>query len=570
MRARASNSFLMLTAFCSLFFPVPVHAANLPEASVQCMAGKAESTSKAPLYITPHIEHLELADPKQREELVALLDGLEPDGPAGDVQLGYTIGILPYGYFEKKGDKWELNLASLEQSLSVAGEIGRPVHIYVLGNHFTPLDTPLTAELLTDERNLMRYADGTVPDERYFGSRLAAFRLTTDTGIPATDYKLKALHAVAAYLKKFDEEHPGLIVAVTLNGETHYVFEDFHNGTGNFASPRLTDFSDGEIAEFQAYLDTLMQRMNAAEIRKVDFTRNPTGYIPFSGWYDGPGAVSVYLDGGKIGEARMGVNRLDVMEAKGSGVKTPNSGFSYEVDAAVLTPGTHWLQAIIEQDGKRYELGQRWITVENSARKLSFQFRTPKPVAAESAGKRFRGWLDHPANELPVLYKPIARLWKHFRERQVLRYVNALGEVFRQEGFDTSRVFSYQIAPWLFGSWNPLLFGVGDDFFRKLTVLPGVSLYGGNVSNINVFADIDPARGYGVPEMHPQIPGGDDFIRRGLAFHRCNGAAFMAPYYFRLAKELDWDRYGKMSIAPNNPAWGSDAYYRALADFVKN
>ncbi|MBN8530778.1 MAG: hypothetical protein J0L97_02805 [Alphaproteobacteria bacterium] len=550
---------------------VPASDAQEQDARIRaCLDGSGARPGGMTYYITPHFEGLNFTDPKLRAHFEQLAEMLEPGGPSGKVVLGYTLGFSPYWLYWKNGDGvWQLSTEILDKTLKAAAELKRPFVFYLMGNHFTP-PSPLVKELVQNDDLLMRYQNGEVARESYLIGALAPFRLDPDENFPVTRYLHGASHKIAERLADFQSAYPDLLLGVLVNGETHYLFSDFFSGTGNFYSPRTTDFSVAEKKDFYRSLKNegkadLSESAVDEALTRADFGTMPHGILPVSGWLSRVpegGILMLYVDGKSVATMRYGFSRTDVQEAKGGEFFNPGSGFAAWFDYSALPDGVHGVQAVLELGGARYEIGRRRVVVGTGKGEAVF---APIPFLPLP----LQGYLDHPKDNLVVAYQPLLREWVRFRERRVKTYVADLATIFREKGIEQKKIFSYQLSPWLIGSWNPVLFGVGEDFFKDAPYLPGMNLYGGNVRAARLFDMIEPGTVYGVPEFHPQLVGAKEFIGKSLDFHECMGARFVSPYFFKLEEQSVNETHDRFRIWPQNKVWGSDNFYAVLVEKLK-
>lgn len=566
--------FRLFACLITVFYSFEVAASQAtPHDTYNCAPATTDRTK--PLYITPHIQM------ESKEDIPLLLEKfeeMEPGGARGKVRMGYMKGIFPLGLYEKKNGKWVFDDKKLEKELKQALRIQRPFVLYVFSNHFLPSKPfPLVRELLDDPDNLMQYRDGAHPQESYFGTEVIPFRLTNDPEEPLRHYLDEALQRIAERMKAFDNEHPGMLVGTALNGETHYLYERFHDGTGNFTSPRLTDYHPKEIAAFQSYLQKHSLPYKAETISSLPMNRYEWGIIPFSGWVYplNPGdKVEIWLNGNKTGEAVTGINRMDVYRdrhGKNPHFSEPNSGFVYPLDYRSLPAGKHYVEALLVKEGERYLIGSRWLQITGKNEDISHFGEAParKPIPVTKGD----GYLDQPANGSKLHYEPPAEHWMAFRAENIRRYVEKMAQPFLNAGFSKDRVFSYQLTPWLIGNWNDVLFGVHPDFFASGVMSPGVTVYGGNMNNPHIF-DLVKGRPYGIPEFHPQGITSKPWMTAALNKHYCNGAAFLSPYFIiihhqkgrNIGQPLVYKN--EHNIQKDNPLWSSDVFYDSLVEFL--
>ena len=554
------------------------------------------SENKEPIfYITPKIAFCDLSNPNGEVLLTKFLDEIEPGGPHGKVQVGYVLSFQLLDFYKKKVNQWQLNLNSLNQSLEAAARIARPFLISLNANHFGTIFLPdLTKELMEDPINLMMYSDGRTALDKYFESPIIPFTLSTNENIPVNHYRFRAFQEAVKVISIFANNNPDLLVGVTLNGETHHLFENFSNGTGNFKNIKVTDYSSVSKDEFRLYLKKKIGTIE--KLNKIlkssfnswrdieppsisDFTTDPWnffnsyahGIIPIYGWLYPSEEISelrIYLNGQLFGKATMNLNRLDVYEAVDE-IQTPNVGFRYNLDFSELPTGNYELQILVMMKNKTASsFGQRKIFVKNSYYFGDF-FLKHNPTLNAKRDKNIMGYIDSPKNNLKVIYNPLAKIWQAFREEQVNNFIEKLAKIAIESGLNKELIFSYQLIPWLNADWNELLFAVNESFFQSDLMYPGITLYGGlaisqmplDIISQNKTASI---RRYGVPEFHPLMHKNPDSAYRALLFHLKNGAVFVAPYFMSLLDAPGESEHEMFLIEPENESHGSNHLYSAI------
>ncbi len=526
-----------------------------------------------PLYITPQFENLSLDYEPSRQHLVSALNTLE-DTSEGKVRAGYTHVFFPYLFFVKQGDHYVIDETRLDKQLAVAAELNRPFVAYLFSNHFMPTDdVPLVKALLQDSNNLMQFRDGTSPSEQYFRTGIVPFRLTNDLQLDMVTYRHEAMELIATKLAAFQRQYPELLIGIMLGGETHYMFNDFFHGTGNFATPELTDYHPDELALFA---DWVPSGVDTQHIRDIAMNRYEWGTVPVSGWIaplSDHDRLRVYVNGRHVGDAKPQLNRMDVYQqyqAKATKLTEPNTGFVYEYDYRHLSAGRYYLEVLLQRDGRLHMVGSRWLDV--SPQEAQYQDHMfPGAIERASLPSGVEGYVDAPRDDTVLQYEPVARLWMQFRASRIASYVEAMAVPFREAGFTKDQLYSYQLTPWLNGNWNPHLFGIGKEFFSSTTMRPGITMYGGNMHNPHIFQLIAGHSGYGIPEIHPQSAFSADYLRRMWREHYCQGATFISPYFMKLrgGKKAPSD-HDKMVISPDNPVWGSDTFYHSIRELLRH
>lgn len=537
----------------------------------------------------------------------ALLEEIEPGGPGGEVELGYTLVVPLLSLFARSGDGWRFDEERADFYLDLVVEVGRPAVVYLLGNHFTrspDAEHSLAEALLEDPVNVMVFADGQRPGGRYFATDVKPFTLSADERIPVNRYRFGALREMTSRLLALDREHPGLVRAITLGGEIHHLFPDLEHGTGRYEDVRFTDYSDLAVREFRAWLAeryasaATLDRETGTDFASLADAVPPSadirhqrlrgywdhvdayadGRLPVFGWVharSGTPSVEIHLDGRRVGEATTGLNRLDVYEAV-EAISDPNVGFRYDLDFSQLAPGIHELAvAVADPGGGRRLLGVRRIVVmtpDQSPPRSDWSGDGLGDAWPPLAGgdSDTRGSLDHPRDLQDLYFNPYARLWQRFREFQSERFLRKLWEIATGSGFDAERVFSHQLLPALNGSWNDLLFAAGATLREDSPYRPGLTLYGGLTASPLALARTF-GRPYGVPEFHPLLDRDPAAHRRALRFHADACAVFVSPYHMNVyppGYERPPDGHEAMEITPDNPARGSAFLFQALAEMV--
>lgn len=519
-----------------------------------------------PFYITPQIRHLSLENPVTYDRLVDIFNKLEPEGAKGDVQIGYTLTFPLYSYFEQKGDKWVINEKAIHNIIKAAEKLNRPFVVYIAADHFFG-DTPFGAYLASLPSSLMQFQDGTVPSEKYFNTGLVPFSISTNQQLPHIKAKMDALKIIAKELAALYKRNPKLLIGITMNGETHYMFENFFSGTGNFSNPRYTDFAPDAMQAFATYLaqHKLSKNFNAENTKKVNFSTYPWGEYPFFGWYcpHSPNEkIAIYHNGERLGLAEMNLNRMDVLEAIPS-LKNPNCGFRYPIDFTTWKNGTHRIEAVLEYNDKRYAIDNNQLLL-----RIGQDTTTPPPATSlpsiTSMGRK--GYVDRGSlTPIPVHFDALAKHWIDFRKTTIVAHQEMLADTVKQAGLPHELVYNYQLPPWMNGDWNETLFGVGTDFYTKSSLRAGVTLYGGNTLNEHMFDYMRKDEPYGVPEFHPQMEGNTTIAEEALRFQAAHGAKFVSPYYMNVGdRPIDKSNHHHMMITPWNTHKSSDALYRAI------
>lgn len=517
-------------------------------------------------YITPHIQGLDMRDDTARTRLVKLLDALEPHGAQGNVQLGYTLGLDIYDYYVEDDNTWTFDSARLNKTLTEAAKINRPFVLYLKGTHFFG-GSAYAQHLLSLPKTSMRYADGSVPSEQYFRTTIAPFRISNNTSLEHVDAKFNALSLIGKKLAAFNITYPDLLIATTLNGETHYMFEDFFGGMGEFSNTKFTDFSNNEIEAFQNYLNANHLDHQASNMLELDTNTYPWGSYPFFGWacLEADEQIIILREGEFFTQAETGLNRLDVYEAIPD-MQRADCGFRADINFSDWTSGTHHLQAVIKKNDDYYALANSELILQIDSND------TPAHRVKQPHFKGTRqGYVDR-GNKTPVhvTYHPLAKHWVDFRAYIIESHIDHMANILAKQGIPRSKIFSYQLPSWLNGDWNNTLFGIGKEFFFSTTLQAGITLYGGNTMSETIYTYLANGRPYAIPEFHIQMDKLDGTALKAMQLHQGKGATFLAPYFMNIAHD---DRpasdHDDMLIAPGNTSRGSDDMYRAIREIVQ-
>ncbi len=559
-----------------------------------------------------------------------LLDQLEPGGPKGDVQIGYTATLQLLGLYTPTSDGrgWKIDEVAVDEVLRVIEKVERPVVVYFMGGHFDSTG-PITWELAKDGSNFMRFADGSIPDLGYFGYRIAPYTLLADPEIPVNRLRFDALRYFAKRINALPENVKKRIIAFTLMGEVHQLYPDFENGVGRYEDIRVTDYSAPSVAQFRGWLKTKygsIAAFNAASgfsYASFDVVPAPSkdirrerldsfgehydafadGTLPFSGWLWDPtkqvARLDLYVDAQRVGEVPRGQNRLDVYRAI-EAVDDPNIGFRIDYDFSALSPGRHVAQIVAESSaGKRHRLARAEFTMvardqappppgalrelassadgtQGGARTLWERIRQRGSNLLDGELPGVRSWLDLPKAQQDVYFNPLARDWNAFRAWQVERFLAMTYQVALDAGLPADKLYSHQIVPDVNSTWNPQLFAVGKTLGHELPWKTGLNMYGG-ATDSNWMRGYMAERGitdYGVPEFNPQQWKRDGVALHALQAHYDAGARFVSPYYFSLVP----DRFktktvanglNNMELGPANTRDGSNRLYDAIVEFAK-
>ncbi|WP_353234706.1 hypothetical protein [Diaphorobacter ruginosibacter] len=542
-----------------------------------------------------------------------LLDTLEPGGPHGDIQVGYTLTLPLLGLYNKKGNDWVIDVESIDEFFRVVENVKRPVVLYLMADHFDSPHSPLPYALDKDPQNLMQLSNGTPLKLGYFSSNVFPWTLRTDPEIPVNHYRYEALEYVAKRILSLPKDAQDRIVAITLAGEVHQMFPNFESGMGAFDEIHVTDYSPASIMDFRHWLAkkyksiSRLRSLTGFDYRSFDEITAParnintetlrspaehydayaSGILPIAGWLWDPHGViekmEIFIDGKREGIVDHGLNRLDVYRAIEE-INSPNTGYRYNIDYSKLPSGKHVAQIIATTVRKQYLVSETSFTVEHLQNKQGWiskllrsrphKLKGLDPISSLSTIKTFQ---DLPQLKHPLYFNPLARDWDEFRQQQVYDFLDAFHARAVKSGLPESKLYSHQIIPDVNSSWNSDLFAVDKTLSGSAPWKHGLNMYGGATAN-QWLHDFLKKRGittdYGVPEFNPQqwkTPGAH---MKAMLYHFDSGARFISPYYFtvipsRYLVESE-NEVNKMTISPDNKKEGSDQFYRAIVELAKH
>lgn len=583
------------------------------------------------MVIAPVVEGLMACDPKPPPEfremvharsqcvrhgrdavraLTAVLDELEPGGPRGDVQVGYTLTVHLLSLYRQREGRWQLDERQVDRVLELLRRVPRPVVLYLVANHFDTTG-PITPHLTADRRNLMQLADGSVPETSYFGYRVVSYTLQPDESIPLNRFRFDAVRQLGARVAALPSEVKDRIVAVTLAGEVHHMFPQFEGGMGNYEVVRMTDYSPASVAGFRRWLKDKYGTVDAmraatgvsaaafdavqppgrdllaggaAGERSDHFDGYADGRVPVSGWLWDPHkrvtALELHVDGRSVASMATDFNRLDVYRALDA-VDEPSIGYRHDLDYAAWRPGSYALQVVARTASGSYEVARRTLQVVAQPGRPGVWARLTAARAKHAelpalpAALGVRASLDIPYGAtLRVMFNPLARDWNDYRAAQVNAFIARFHAVAREAGLPADRLYSHQILSRVNSTWNPQYFAVDASLDASRPWKTGFNAYGGATGGAwtERFVREQRLQDYGVPEFHPQQWKKPDAASRALALHRRLGARFVSPYYLSLVSDQeakDQNAVKRLEIRPNNPMDGSDQLYRAIREAAR-
>ncbi len=295
--------------------------------------------------------------------------------------------------------------------------------IYLFANHFAGSHAypPIQAD------SMARFADQSVPTEKYFQRAIAPITLDLQAPISANQQRASALSKVGQWYASLPPKSRKKIIAFTLAGELHHFYDDFSTGMGRFDNIRITDYSPTSVRSFQAWLRqrygdvAVLNKALGADFKDFSQVAPPSkniqseslgqfsehfdsyahGVLPIEGWLKqlAPDEkIRIYLNGVALGEAEYGLNRQDVYEALPD-VSTAQLGFRYLLDFSQLPRGKYTVQVVLE-GAKSYELAQRSLSVMGRSQEPIQNLG--KNITASVPPSSLKFYLDHPAQEMAV------------------------------------------------------------------------------------------------------------------------------------------------------------------------
>ena len=538
------------------------------------------------------------------EAAAYMLDELEPGGPRGAVQVGYTVTVQLLSLFRKREGGWAIDAARVQRVMDVLKQLKRPAVLYLAANHF---DTPgeITSALQADPANLMHLSDGSVPDSTYFGYRVVPYTLQTDESIPVNRFRFAALRHVAAKVAALPKATRDRLVAITLAGEVHHMFRNYEGGMGSYDPVNVTDYSPASLAGFRDWLRTEYRSVDALNLatggafRSFDevtapgksMVSNPVnaighfdgfadGRLPVSGWLWDPKnrtvGLELHVDGTLVAQLKRDFNRLDVYRAL-QAVDDPSVGFRDDLDFSGWAPGEYSVQVVVRTPTASYELGRTVLEVAAGSPAVPTAPRrrisSPTPLPALAALADVKSSLDLPKPRQKVMFNRLARDWNSYRAWQVNAFLAKIHQVARSAGLPADKLFSHQILPRANSSWNPQFFATDASIGPRLPWKQGFNTYGGAAGGTwtaryiqeNQLAD------YGIPEFHQQQWKRPDAALKALALHQRLGARFVSPYYLSIIADRNQQTgktLNRLEIRPNNTLDGSDQLFRAIKELA--
>jgi hypothetical protein len=532
----------------------------------------------------------------------ALLDALGPrTSPSGHYALGYTLTLPLMRYARWDGHDWSVDTDELANDISLIRDVDRPVVILLSADHFLDSGEAAVKRLAADDRNLMWTPDGPLKLGQYFGLPVNAWTFA-DPNAPIATVKRRLISAAMAEVCKLDASSKRRIAAVDLLGEVHQLYPTFPDTPGYGGKFVVTDYSPASRAGFRAWLGkrfgsvgTFNQAVGGqyagfdaveppfrdvitaggAQLSHLDPAA--AGRLAIFGWaYDPKGPaprIALYVDGVRRAETVADLNRMDVPEANKT-VHTPNVGWAFSFDYRNLAHGAHTLELRAEAHGREVRFGARRFVVLSKDGRATGALDIPVPAGTPDAGGMQLD-IDGPGADQRVLFNPLAALWLEYRNAQITQvYVGAADQA--ATCLPRTQIFSHQIAPQLYGGWNPELMAVDASQARNPHYTNATTLYGGATYGDAFFRFKDRLgwKTYGVSEMHPTFALSAAEMEAMLDRHRRAGARYVAPYYMYAVPSRIIPAVNKLftwRIMPDNTEtrYGGATFYHAIQDLMR-
>lgn len=539
----------------------------------------------------------------------SLLDSMEPHGPAGSVQLGYTVSVNIYDLFAKQASgEWRFQPELMNYFLVLIKNVSRPVVVHLSMNHFVGT-SGLAQWIAEDPKSLARFQDDDVCCEKYFESEVIGFTFSQNPELRINKYRFNGLRKAAEMLADFEKKNPSLIRAITIAGEIHQFLPHLSDpsGAGRYENVKTTDYSQASIADFRLHLQKkygTVTKMNqeletafpvwadvvpprwdlrgdkaAPAFLHMDSFAH--GSFPVSGWLAPKtgDVIEIFVNGLAQGKADLDQSRLDVYEAI-ENFHRADVGFYKDVSYRKLPPGRHLLEVILKRGGSEYLLEERYFSVcpnlpkGNPFTKCSFS--EPDKTSSTPGRVRFiRGddknptfYLDHPKDGGRYWFNRFAEEWQTFRESQVQLLIEEFSKTAVASGLPLQKLFSHSMTPFFEGSWNRAAFALTEKSVVGSGLNLGINLYGGSAIS-NFVLGFAKGRSYGICELNPRMGKYPDrgIFSEILRRHQQNGAQFVSPYFMTLDSPQEGALTG-LAIGPLNTAYASNFVYQAIVEAV--
>jgi hypothetical protein len=476
----------------------------------------------------------------------------------------------------------------------------------LFSTHFSERGAPIEAALAQDARNLADTPAGPLPVDHYLGRPLYPWSIARlDNGI--TQRREQAIGALAAALCRLPPAARQRIVGLNVLGEVHQLYPDYAAGMGYGQPYVLTDYSApsrrgfaaflrrrfGSVQALNAYLGTdFADFAQAAPPAPVPRREQPDGFwqildatadgaVPVSSWvHDGarpPGAtawVRVYLDGALAARVPARSVREDVAQARPD-LGTASVGWRYNLRFAGLPAGRHQIDVALERPAATgpalLRLGARHVVVmgrgSTSARPAWPLSQPLPPMTPPDARVAF--WIDTPTQDQPLAYNPLAPLWLAFREQQVVDYLEHFDQLLGASCLADVPRNTPQIYPAEQAGWDENRFASAQSLRPFGHMGLGINLYGEATWDDSFFDWLARSRqpDYSVTEFHPLRAMNAAQLRAVLERHRAHGARRLS--FFLHPPQADGSMANPFAFDSANPAYGSDALYRAMQQILR-
>jgi len=534
------------------------------------------------------------------------LDALGPRrGRNGHFELGYTLLVPLLNLFEPGAEgSWQIKRQAVERIARTVEQTDAPVALYLFSTHFSERGAPIEEALAQDPRNMAASPAGPLPVDRYhYLDRPLYPWSVAQLDNEITVRREQAIDAVATALCRLPPAARGRIVGINVLGEVHQMFPDYDTGMGYGQPYVLTDYSAesrqgfaeylrrrfGSVRALNAYLGSDFTDFAQVEPPSKDLRREPlanswqhldataAGSVPVSGWvHDGalpPGAtawVRVYLNGRLAARVPAHSVRQDVAQAL-PGLGTANVGWRHNLRYSGLPAGHHRIDVALERPAARLiHLGTRHFAVMErmpGAPPAGQPVHQPlPPMTPPDAGIAFS--IDAPQENQALWYNPLVPLWHAFRERQVVSYLEHFDRLLGQSCLADVPRNTQQIYPAQQAGWDESRFASAQSLLPFGHMGLGINLYGEAAYDDSFFDWLARSRqpGYSVTEFHPLRAMNTHELRQTLERHRAHGARRLS--FFLHPPGADGHMNNPFALDPANPAYGSDALYRAMREVL--
>jgi hypothetical protein len=546
-------------------------------------------------------------DENSAARISSLLDSIGPAvSPSGQYALGYTLSLPLMRFYAKTPAGWTLDTKAISTWVRTIHDVDRPVVVYLSANHFTDGGIAVSKELAGDKANLMWTKAGPLTADDYFVVSVYPWTLGNPDA-PITLMRRKAFKAVLDEICRLDAPSRARIQGLSVLGEVHQLYSNFLSGQGYNAGFDITDYAPTSVAAFRKFLAAkfgtvqALNKMAGSSFAGFEAINPPSkdirhdrlnnffehiddfaaGKVAIQGWAADPSgkpvAIAIYLDGKFQAKVTANLNRSDVPEADPT-IKTPNVGWRYDLDYRAEETGIHTLEVFIAEPGRRLvRLTRRGLTVVARNQSPSLQLPSAAVDAdAPDPASPIRAYIDGPAAMTPLFYNPLAALWLDYRNLEVANYIKSFAQIADQSCLPHDVIFSHQLLPELNSSWDKDLMAVDASQMPNADYNQGATLYGGAAWG-QAFFDWKNAEGwttYAVSEMHPRFDLTQPQFEAMFDAHRQNGARFIAPYFLTIVpyaiRKSETGGLGKFEISPENHQVGSDIFYQAISDTMRN